>query len=84
MDSLLDLLEGPSRRRKLMAFFRRLWSGPMLYVLALLVLLWLNAAHDDLHIPNGWTQVIRTLIAVLIAGVIFLAPFLRPRQTQQR
>lgn len=76
VDNLLDLLEGPSRARKVQGLLRRFPWGLLVYGLVLAALLWANGASRQLGLSAGLLQCLHSLIAfVIVAGVCGL--FLR-------
>lgn len=70
--NLLNLLEGPSLRRRFVTRLQQIWSGWVLFWMILAGLIGLNAAQDTLQIPADWLQAIRTLIGLMVScGPIF-------------
>ncbi|HEX8230842.1 MAG TPA: hypothetical protein VF826_16220 [Chloroflexia bacterium] len=69
-DDLLDRMEGPSPARKAMSFVRQHWSGWIVFAVVLLALLWAHASHAQLGIPDGWLQVVRVVIGLMVVGAL--------------
>ncbi len=70
MDALLDEAEGPSLSRKAVSFLRQLWWGWIAFALALVALLWVHAAHEQLGISGPGLQVLRVVIGLMAVGAL--------------
>lgn len=68
MDDMLDRVEGPSRGRKVVSLVRQHWSGWIVFAAVLLALLWAHASHAQLGISDGWLQVVRAVIGLMVVG----------------
>jgi hypothetical protein len=65
-DDVLDLVEGPSFRRKAMSFVRQVWSGWVSFWLAFLALLWVHVSHEQLGVYGARLQVVRVAIGLMV------------------
>jgi hypothetical protein len=70
MDDMLDQVEGPSTRRKVVSFVRQHWSGWIVFAAVLVALLWAHASHAQLGIPDAWLQVVRVVIGLMVVGAL--------------